>query len=482
MKRATRISGAGRLIPLVGLTIIIGVAAALWASGKFTPARAPAAEGATPVSAPIASKKAVTVAPSPTSNTAVGTPVPPASPSPATTARTSTAPAFTLDPDRPDSKVEGYAPLPRGGEGGRVVEVTSLEDAGPGTFRAALADVKEKGGPARIVFRVGGPITAKTGMSLSTSRVTIDGSTAPAPGITLDGTDIFKQFFDENGYVTELFKKKSRGARKFRPGTKRSFRGPMLTFSGVEDVIIRDIRFRGTPVHSLQLFGSCKRVLVDHISSTECSDGAFSINGGAENITVQWSLFAGNNLTTRVRGDKISFHHCLFTENRMRHPLARGGGVRDLRNNVIINWYTAGIQTNPSEARQTPMNIVNNFFSVAASNKPATKILDAGPAFPMHISGNIGPGRHNLNARSTRARPHEEPGVTTQTAAEAKELVLKYAGARPRDERDQAYAEGRLKYIHRMKEEWTLPNPWWERERGPGEERDEPGDDEAESG
>jgi hypothetical protein len=41
-----------------------------------------------------------------------------------------------------------------GGRGGKVIAVTSLEDSGPGTLRAAI----EEKGPRIVVFRVAGTI------------------------------------------------------------------------------------------------------------------------------------------------------------------------------------------------------------------------------------------------------------------------------------------------------------------------------------
>ena len=57
----------------------------------------------------------------------------------------------------PGAEGEGRETI--GGRGGIVIEVTSLDDSGPGTLRAAL----EVNAPRTIVFRVSGTIEAGSG-------------------------------------------------------------------------------------------------------------------------------------------------------------------------------------------------------------------------------------------------------------------------------------------------------------------------------
>ncbi|MBW8858642.1 MAG: hypothetical protein JF570_02625, partial [Caulobacter sp.] len=49
---------------------------------------------------------------------------------------------------------EGFGQFSKGGRGGRVIKVTNLNDAGPGSLRAAV----EADGPRIVVFDVGGVI------------------------------------------------------------------------------------------------------------------------------------------------------------------------------------------------------------------------------------------------------------------------------------------------------------------------------------
>lgn len=52
---------------------------------------------------------------------------------------------------------EGFGRYATGGRGGRVVEVSNLNDAGPGSFRQAFLEYP--GEPITIVFRVGELLT-----------------------------------------------------------------------------------------------------------------------------------------------------------------------------------------------------------------------------------------------------------------------------------------------------------------------------------
>ena len=69
-----------------------------------------------------------------------------------------------------------------GGEGGKVIRVTTLAKDGPGSLAEALAGT----GPRIIVFEVGGAIDLeRSSLRIDQPYVTIAGQTAPSPGITL---------------------------------------------------------------------------------------------------------------------------------------------------------------------------------------------------------------------------------------------------------------------------------------------------------
>ncbi|MHC4179802.1 MAG: hypothetical protein ACYSWU_20020, partial [Planctomycetota bacterium] len=73
----------------------------------------------------------------------------------------------------PADQPQGFGAVAKGGRGGRVIDVTTLGDSGPGSLRAAL-DAK---GPRLVHFSVEGSIELKTPLRVTEGRVTIDGST-----------------------------------------------------------------------------------------------------------------------------------------------------------------------------------------------------------------------------------------------------------------------------------------------------------------
>lgn len=85
---------------------------------------------------------------------------------------------------------EGYGSSTVGGRGGTVIEVTNLNDSGPGSLRAAL----EASGSRIVVFRTGGTIKLASDIVVLNPFLTVAGQTAPGDGITIRGGSYFLRY------------------------------------------------------------------------------------------------------------------------------------------------------------------------------------------------------------------------------------------------------------------------------------------------
>jgi hypothetical protein len=269
---------------------------------------------------------------------------------------------------------EGYGRFARGGRGGMVVHVTNLNDAGPGSLRAAIeTDV----GPRTIVFDTGGIIKLASRLTIAQSYISVAGQTAPGKGICI--------------------------------------RSAPFGASGAHDVIVQNVRVRlggGTTFDGMGLQGS-DHSIVDHCSISWTIDEAFSSRSG-KNITLQRTLIAEalniaghanypagteHGYAGSISGDVGSFHHNLLAHCEGRNWSLAGGldaagdfaGRLDIFNTVVYNW---GGRSTDGGAHE--VSFVNNYYRPG----PATTIFVALNAqyedFPgtqkYYFSGNVMPG------------------------------------------------------------------------------------------
>ena len=261
---------------------------------------------------------------------------------------------------------EGHGRRAAGGRGGRVIAVTNLDDAGPGSLRAAV----EAEGPRTIVFRVGGTIALESKLVVRHPYVTIAGQTAPGDGICV--------------------------------------RGYTFGCLGAHDVVIRHVRIRvgdesGETQDGTGL-ASCDHSIIDHCSVSWSIDEGVSSRSG-KNITVQRCLVAealnianhrkyqpgkGHSFAGSISGDIGSFHHNLLAHCAGRNwslagGLTRGGkfaGRLDIRNNVVYNW-----ENRTTDGGVKALTFVGNYYIPG----PATRVFhlvkpDTGsPADPQQV-------------------------------------------------------------------------------------------------
>ena len=242
---------------------------------------------------------------------------------------------------------EGYGKYTVGGRGGRVIEVTNLNDSGEGSLRAAV----EAKGPRTVVFRVSGTIDLVRPITIRNPYITIAGQTAPGDGICIK-------------------------------------RHPLNI--GADEVIIRYLRVRlgdesGEDYDAMSSRGH-RNIILDHLSTSWSIDECLSVYQ-CENVTIQWCLVAeslsGSNHIKGSHGfggiwgsNYCTMHHNLLAHHSSRNPrFASGAGYNDYRNNVLYNWgYQScygGEELHPTQRNPYPftyINMVANYYKAG----PAT--------------------------------------------------------------------------------------------------------------
>ena len=338
---------------------------------------------------------------------------------------------------------QGYGAMSAGGRGGRVIAVTTLADAGPGSLRSCIG----QSGPRVCTFRVSGVIrfTQRPPM-ITRPFITIAGQTAPGGGITLAH---------------------SGGTSGVTP----------LIIKGTHDVVIRDIRvrpdIRGTErgANDAITIENSRNVIIDHVSASWALDENINGQGNNDNVTISWSIFAegiprhdkcallGSDPT---RPQRLSFLHNICAHHGDRNPDLNftPGSCIEVINNLFYNAQSQFAEVWESYGG-TPVSIVANIFRAGPNTGAPTIAID------RQVQGSSGPAR-------VFARQNIFDGAFTRTAASLSEVaigrppcpltirplapdaayraVLAGAGAWPRDKVDQrivAEIRGRSGHIRR---------------------------------
>jgi hypothetical protein len=268
----------------------------------------------------------------------------------------------------------------KGGRGGSVMEVTNLNDSGPGSLRACV----QASGPRHCVFRVAGLIPVTSGdLRVDSPFLSIDGQTAPGQ-IILGGPNT-------NGEVLRI---------------------------STHDVVVRYITVSpdnyntpsGPDTGTVGLSATncnCYNIMIDHVS-TRWAGNKMLIDvsnyvGPNRNITFQWSMLyephamhpvgpgtSGNPIGCPSSGPDpnlpnpcfttqelaVDYHHSLFANIDHRIP-ENDNKSNAWVSNIVFNWsFYANEWLGPST-----IDVVNNVFKPGNLNGSAQ-------TYPIHFSGN----------------------------------------------------------------------------------------------
>lgn len=333
---------------------------------------------------------------------------------------------------------EGAGAYSMGGRGGRVIKVTNLSDAGPGSLRAAI----EAEGPRTILFDVGGTIALKKPLRIKNGRVTIAGQSAPGGGVALRDQ-------------------------------------PLIV--DADDVVVRYLRVRlgdesRTDADAFSIVGGA-RVIVDHVSASWSVDETLSAGAPGtdpatliRDITVQWSIISESlNKSAHAKGEhgygslvragfgsRLSFHHNLWAHHAARMPRPGNynepavdpvGPLMEFRSNLFYNWGGKRSGYNADKTSMIAYNFIDNAYIAGPNSSGSIAFDESNSAARAYFAGNSMNGVIPADPWSLvtgvaipgnrLSAPIDVAPVRPEPAASAAERILARAGASlPRDSVD----------------------------------------------
>jgi len=228
---------------------------------------------------------------------------------------------------------EGYGARAEGGLGGRFIDVTSNEDAGPGTLRAALEQAKKT--PTWIRFASNMTIVLRSQLRVP-SNTTIDGR---GKRVTLidDGLGVY----------------------------------------GSTNVILTHLTIDGRLnrlTQAVNVANGSRDVWVNHLDLSRMSDRLLNVKNGSTDVTISWTKFHNsnkvmllNNITSkdlfhhydRDSIARVTLHHNYFFNTVQRNPRGQFGTFH-LFNNLLENWDFYGMSFSLEAKALVEGNIFSN--------------------------------------------------------------------------------------------------------------------------
>lgn len=269
---------------------------------------------------------------------------------------------------------EGHGRYVTGGRGGEVRHVTNLNDKGEGSLRAAVNGNNKK----IVVFDISGIIALESDLVIG-ANTTIEGQTAPAPGITV------------------------------RYQTVRPSDNNIIRFLRIRRGEEKDVNDGADAIWQRQKDG----IVLDHCSFSWSIDEIASFYDN-QHFTMQWCTLGealanpghskGEHSYGGIWGGKgASFHHNFLCHMQNRVPRFCGARynwdkydtekyansiqaeIVDFRNCVMYNW--GGGNGCYGGTGGGNINIVNNYYKAGPATKNKTRVTQISVATSSNASG-----------------------------------------------------------------------------------------------
>lgn len=392
---------------------------------------------------------------------------------------------------------EGYGRYVTGGRGGEVRHVTNLNDKGDGSLRAAVNGSNKK----IVVFDVSGIIALESDLVIG-ANTTIEGQTAPAPGITVRYRTVRP---GDNNIIRFL---------RIRRGEEKDVNdGADATWQRQKDGIVLDHCSFSWSIDEIASFYDNQHftmqwcTLGEALANPGHSKGEHSYGGiwggkGASfhhnflchmqnrvprfcGARYNWSSYDKEKYANSIQAEIVDFRNCVMYNWGNGNGCYGGTGGGNI--NIVNNYYKAGPATK-NKTNVTQVSIatssnasgsdfmgycaryyINGNYVTAAGDKAenydwkgvvydgGTSIIDNERCIPdeKHLYGNVTYYKNTKGEDCVRIKldkPVESGKVTTHSAQKAFEQVLAYAGASlHRDAVDARYmkeaADGTTTYI-----------------------------------
>lgn len=338
---------------------------------------------------------------------------------------------------------EGYGIQTPGGAGGKIYYVTNLKDSGPGSLRKGLSS----SGPRIIRFTVGGTIALKGRLRVLGSHITIDGLSAPYPGITLRNYGL--HFSGDKGVHDIIVQGIRVGPTTGLPGSEDG----MTISHGAYNIVVYRCSFRGATDENVGVIqGAHDVTFLENIIAdpSPSHDTNMLIDKGAYHVSLIRNLFIGatrrnpwvthdndvEGSAPRTTADVVNNLMYDVSGTGTDHGLVAFGGA-------VVNFIGNYIQTNHSDLGAQKRGIV----LCRESNTPEDHSFCKNgrrPAGKAFVADNISAEgwTQYLNQKGTTSAPLPVTDVVLRQACDAAQYVLVHAGAWPRDKYDTTLIAG----------------------------------------